>query len=102
MVARNHKGSVRYRQFAGGYAQTLDSQLSAVLAGYQRGLLRRNEVPVFAGQLELALRERVVVGDVRPAVRLGDPQRGQSWATVCERIDGPRSLWIVSWSRHPP
>jgi hypothetical protein len=52
MVARNDKGSVRYRQFTGGYAQALDSQLRAVLAGYQRGLLRRNEVRVFAGRLE--------------------------------------------------
>ena len=43
MVARNDKGSVRYRQFAGGYAQALDSQLRAVLTGYQRGLLRHNE-----------------------------------------------------------
>jgi hypothetical protein len=52
MVARNDKGSVRYRQFAGGYAQALDSQLKAVLTGYQRGLLRRNEVRVFAARLE--------------------------------------------------
>ena len=52
MVARNDKGSVRYRQFEGGYAQALDSQLRAVLTGYQRGLLRRNEVRVFAGRLE--------------------------------------------------
>ncbi len=52
MVARNDKGSVRYRQFAGGYAQALDSQLRAVLTGYQRGLLSRNAVRVFAGRLE--------------------------------------------------
>lgn len=52
MVARNDKGSVRYRQFVGGYAQALDSQLKAVLTGYQRGLLRRNEVRIFAGRLE--------------------------------------------------
>ena len=54
MVARTDKWSVRYRQFAGGYAQALDSQLKAVLAGYQRGLLRRDEVRVFAGLLEQA------------------------------------------------
>ncbi len=54
MVARNDKASIRYRQFEGGYAQALDSQLRAVLAGYQRGLLRRNEVRVFAGRLEQA------------------------------------------------
>lgn len=52
MVAQNDKGSIRYRQFAGGYAQALDSQLRAVLTGYQRGLLRRNEVRVFAARLE--------------------------------------------------
>jgi len=52
MVARNDKGSVRYRQFAGGYAQALDSQLRAVLIGYQCGLLSRNAVRVFAGRLE--------------------------------------------------
>lgn len=52
MVAQYDKGSVRYRQFAGGYAQALDSQLTAVLTGYQRGLLRRNEVRVFAARLE--------------------------------------------------
>lgn len=54
MVARNDKASIRYRQFEGGYAQVLDSQLRAVLTGYQRGLLRRNEVRVFAGLLEQA------------------------------------------------
>ena len=54
MVARNDKASIRYRQFEGGYAQVLDSQLRAVLTGYQRGLLRRNEVRVFAGRLEQA------------------------------------------------
>ena len=52
MVARNDKGSIRYRQFVGGYAQALDSQLRAVLTGYQRGLLSRNAVRVFAGRLE--------------------------------------------------
>ena len=47
--------------------------------------------PVFE-RLELALRERVVVGDMWPTVGLGDPSVAISWATVCERIDGPRSL----------
>jgi len=35
------------------------------------------EVRLIFHRLELALRKRVVVGDVRPAVRLGDPQRGE-------------------------
>lgn len=52
MVARSDKSSIRYRQFVGGYAQALDTQLKAVLDGYQRGLLRRNEVRVFAALLE--------------------------------------------------
>jgi hypothetical protein len=52
MVAQYDKGSVRYRQFSGGYAQALDTQLMAVLTGYERGLLRRNEVRVFAARLE--------------------------------------------------
>lgn len=49
---RNDKRNIRYRQFAGGYAQALDSQLRALLTGYQRGLLSRNAVRVFAGRLE--------------------------------------------------
>lgn len=52
MVTRKDKANIRYRQFVGGYAQALDSQLMAVLDGYQRGLLRRNEVRVFAALLE--------------------------------------------------
>ena len=51
---RNDKRSVRYRQFAGGYAKALDSQLRAILEGYRRGHFRRNEVRVFAGRLEQA------------------------------------------------
>ena len=35
------------------------------------------ELRLILHRLELALRERVVVGDVRPTVRLGDPQCGQ-------------------------
>jgi len=35
------------------------------------------EVGAVLERLELALGERVVIRDVRPAVRLGDPQRGQ-------------------------
>jgi hypothetical protein len=27
---------------------------------------------------------------------------GKGWATVCERIAGPRSLWLVNWSRTIP
>jgi hypothetical protein len=49
---RNDKRSIRYRQFAGGYAQVLDTQLRAVLEGYKQGLFGRNEVRVFAGRLE--------------------------------------------------
>ena len=54
MVARNDKESVRYRQFAGGYAQALDSQLRAILEGYRQGHFGRIEVRVFAGRLEQA------------------------------------------------
>ena len=49
---RNDKRNIRYRQFAGGYAQALDTQLRAVLEGYRQGLFGRNEVRVFAGRLE--------------------------------------------------
>jgi hypothetical protein len=51
---RNDKRSIRYRQFVDGYAQTLDTQLRAVLEGYRQGLFGRNEVRVFAGRLEQA------------------------------------------------
>ncbi len=51
---RNDKRNVRYRQFAGGYAQALDTKLRAILAGYRQGHFGRNEVRVFAGQLEQA------------------------------------------------
>lgn len=51
---RNDKRSIRYRQFAGGYAQVADTQIRALLEGYRQGLFRRNEVRVFAGQLEMA------------------------------------------------
>jgi hypothetical protein len=49
---RNDKRSIRYRQFAGGYAQALDTQLRAVLEGYRQSLFGRNEVRVFAARLE--------------------------------------------------
>jgi hypothetical protein len=49
---RNDKRSIRYLQFAGGYAQALDTQLRAVLEGYRQRLFRRNEVRVFAARLE--------------------------------------------------
>ena len=49
---RNDKRSIRYRQFAGGYAQVPDTQLQALLEGYRQGLFRRNEVRVFAARLE--------------------------------------------------
>ena len=51
---RNDKRSIRYRQFAGGYAQALDTQLRAILEGYRQGCFGRNEIRVFAGQLEQA------------------------------------------------
>jgi hypothetical protein len=51
---RNDKRSIRYWQFVGGYAQALDTQLRAVLEGYRQGHFGRNEVRVFAGQLEQA------------------------------------------------
>jgi hypothetical protein len=49
---QNDKRSIRYRQFAGGYAQTLDTQLRAVLEGYRQGHFGRNEIRVYAGRLE--------------------------------------------------
>ncbi len=52
MNARNDKQNIRYRQFAGGYAQALDSQLRAILEGYRQGHFARIEVRVFAGRLE--------------------------------------------------
>jgi hypothetical protein len=52
--SRNDKRSIRYRQFAGGYAQVEDTQLRALLEGYRQGFFRRNEVRVFAGRLEVA------------------------------------------------
>ena len=51
---RNDKRSIRYRQFAGGYAQALDTKLRAILEGYRLGHFGRNEVRVFAGRLEQA------------------------------------------------
>ncbi len=51
---RLDKRSIRYRQFSGGYAQVPKAELLAVLEGYRRGHLRRNEVRVFAGRLEKA------------------------------------------------
>lgn len=52
--SRNDKRDIRYRQFAGGYAQVEDTQLRSLLEGYRQGLFRRNEVRVFAGRLEQA------------------------------------------------
>ena len=49
---RNDKRNIRYRQFAGGYAQALDTQLRALLEGYRQGIFGRNEVRAFAGRLE--------------------------------------------------
>jgi len=51
---RNDKRNIRYRQFAGGYAQALDTKLRAILEGYRQGHFGRNEVRVFAGRLEQA------------------------------------------------
>jgi hypothetical protein len=51
---QNDKRSIRYRQFAGGYALALDTHLRAVLEGYRQGLFARNEIRVFAGCLEQA------------------------------------------------
>jgi hypothetical protein len=50
----NDKRNIRYRQFTGGYAQAIDTQLLALLEGYRQGCIGRNEVRVFAGQLEQA------------------------------------------------
>lgn len=54
LQTRQDKRSIRYRQFAGGYAQALDTQLLAILDGYRQGIFRRNEVRVFAGLQEQA------------------------------------------------
>jgi hypothetical protein len=51
---RNDKRSIRYRQFTGGYAQVLETQLRAILEGYRQGHFGRNEIRVLAGQLEQA------------------------------------------------
>ena len=48
-------------------------------------------------RLELAFRERIVVGHVRRLCDLTTPNAASNWATVCEVIDVPRSAWIVSW-----
>lgn len=50
--SHSHKSNLSYRQFCGGYAQAIDVHLAALLAGYQQGHLRRNEIRVFAGRLE--------------------------------------------------
>ncbi len=54
MKKQSDKRDIRYRQFAGGYAQVEDTELRALLEGYRQGLFRRNEVRVYAGQLEMA------------------------------------------------
>lgn len=46
--------------------------------------------------LELTFRERVVVGDVGPAVGLGDSQVGQQQGAGLEVMEVPRSAWMVS------
>jgi hypothetical protein len=48
----NDKRSIRYRQFAGGYSKALETRLRALFEGYRQGHFGRNEVRVFAGQLE--------------------------------------------------
>ena len=48
------------------------------------------------GMRDVAFRERVVVGDVRPAVALGDVQIDQQLATGLERMACPRSACRVS------
>ena len=55
-VKQGNKKNIRYRQFAGGYAQVNDTQLRALLEGYRLGHIRRNEVRVFAARLEFAAR----------------------------------------------
>ncbi|MCI0335114.1 MAG: hypothetical protein L0228_18040 [Planctomycetes bacterium] len=49
---RNDKRNIRYRQFAGGYAQVLGTLFRALLEGYRQDHFRRNEIRVFAARLE--------------------------------------------------
>ncbi len=53
MAPANQEGkkSVRYRQFSGGYAKVCEIEIRALLEGYRQGLVRRNEVRVFAARL---------------------------------------------------
>ena len=46
---------------------------------------------------ELAFRIRVVIGNIRPAVGLGDAQVAIRKATGLEVMTRPRSAWMLSW-----
>jgi hypothetical protein len=43
---------IDYWEFREGYAVTTEGQVTAVIAGYEAGKLKRNELRVFAGRLE--------------------------------------------------
>ena len=60
-------------------SKELPAEFQGVLVAHEAF---RERWPVLQG-LELALREGVVVGDVRPAVGLGDPQRGREKVSGC-------------------
>ena len=85
------------------------AEAKAVLLGIETvGELR----PVLE-RFEVALRERIVVGDMRPAVRLGDAQRGQqlsdalgahrrSAVGVDRQLLGVETLFVAALADQPP
>jgi hypothetical protein len=99
---RQDKRSIRYRQFAGGYAQASDLQLKALLEGYRRGLFRRNEVRVFAARLEqAALHERSNVSLYRivncQSQRKGNRKLSEGEIqTAVEKLDQVLSLLVAA------
>jgi hypothetical protein len=69
--------------------------LTVLPGGLDGGELAGEVVPVFK-RLELGFAKRVVVGDVRGAMRLGMPRSASRNATGLEVIEGPRSAWMVN------
>ena len=69
--------------------------------GLDRGESRGKRRPVFQG-LELRFGVRVVVGDVRAGVGLGDPESASSSATSLEVTEEPRSACRLSCPRVMP
>ena len=79
MVARNDKGSVRYRQFEGGYAQAVDTQLKAILNAMGTEL-----APTFRIPLSAATAERI------SKCHLG---------SLCRMDETPQRLMQGRWTR---